>query len=137
MSNARTGMVLSFRTCCKSKITDLPLRILDIGCGSGAIGLALASALPNARCLSVDINPVATLLTATNAHHNGLGERVQTVCCAFGDLERVLDKMWNKQTWFSEGYHLIVSNPPYIPTANLSKLDPGAVGGFGGLGWRG
>ncbi|MCX6225325.1 MAG: peptide chain release factor N(5)-glutamine methyltransferase, partial [Bacteroidia bacterium] len=51
----------------------LPLRVLDIGCGSGAIAIVLAKYLPDAEVVAVDISKEALQLTNENAILNGLG----------------------------------------------------------------
>lgn len=75
-------------------------RILDLGTGSGAIILALASELPNAYCLGVDVNECAVQLATGN------GKDLK--------LNNVHFKLSN---WFANVtglFDLIVSNPPYI-----------------------
>ncbi|MEZ5193348.1 MAG: methyltransferase [Nocardioides sp.] len=52
-----------------------PARILDLGCGYGVIGLAIAAAVPGARVTGVDVNGRAVLLANENAARLGLGER--------------------------------------------------------------
>ena len=87
-----------------------PLQILDLGTGSGALLLALLSEYPEAQGLGVDQDS-DTLATATlNAARLGLGGRARF---EVGD-------------WLSEvsgRFDLIVSNPPYIPTEDLTGLD--------------
>jgi release factor glutamine methyltransferase len=88
---------------------DAPLRILDLGCGSGALLCALLSAFPKASGVGVDINPGAVALTARNLARLGYGSRSST---KVGD-------------WFSavdERFDVIVSNPPYIGTADRDIL---------------
>ena len=78
-------------------------RALDLGTGTGAIALALASEKQGWQVEAADLNPDAVQLAQTNAHNLGLDIRV---------LE---------SHWFSavEGrFHLIVSNPPYIDAAD-------------------
>ena len=87
-----------------------PLQILDLGTGSGALLLTLLSEYPEAQGLGVDQDS-DTLATATrNAARLGLGGRARF---EVGD-------------WLSEvsgRFDLIVSNPPYIPTEDLTGLD--------------
>lgn len=85
--------------------------ILDVGTGSGALAVALAHELPEAAVTGVDISAVALDVAAENARLNGVGERV---VFRREDLESI-----------SGGpYDLIVSNPPYIPEADLAGLMP-------------
>jgi len=85
-------------------------RILDLGTGTGAIALALLSMLPEAVALGVDISADALAMAKNNADMNGYGARFSTL----------------KSDWTAEvegKFHLIVSNPPYIPTSDLETLD--------------
>lgn len=87
--------------------------ILDIGCGSGIIIISLLLGLPQARGLAIDIDPSAVAVTLDNAKALGVEER-----CAglVSDLfEHVLP---------DDKFDLIVSNPPYIPSAVIPTLEP-------------
>jgi release factor glutamine methyltransferase len=87
-----------------------PLSILDLGTGTGAIGLALLTELPNASATLTDVSADALQTAANNASANGLGDRAR----------------FHHGNWFDgiEGrFDLVVSNPPYIPTAVIATLD--------------
>jgi release factor glutamine methyltransferase len=88
-----------------------PLRILDLGTGTGAILLALLSRLPEATGLGIDLAAEALDVARYNAESLGLAGRA-----AFraGDLMNGLD----------EAFDILVSNPPYIPSGDLAGLDP-------------
>lgn len=88
-----------------------PLHILDIGTGSGAIALSLAFYRPEARVMAVDASMAALEVAAENARLLGLAQRVAFVQ---GDLF--------PPTNFPLPYHLVISNPPYIPTGELPHL---------------
>ncbi|MES2031052.1 MAG: peptide chain release factor N(5)-glutamine methyltransferase [Pseudomonadota bacterium] len=89
---------------------DRPLVIADLGTGSGAILLALLSELTNATGIATDINLDALRTARSNAAQLGLIERVHFVVCDYASaLTGSLD--------------LIVSNPPYIPSADIADLD--------------
>lgn len=81
--------------------------VLEIGCGSGAISIALAKKA-NAKVTAVDINPEACELTKENVSANGA--RVEVLC---GDMFEPVKK---------KKFHMIVSNPPYVPTAMIDTL---------------
>jgi release factor glutamine methyltransferase len=84
-------------------------RIADIGTGSGAILLALLSELPNAYGVGTDIS-VAALQTANrNAADLGLAGRTAFVACDYAAA-------------LSGAFDLIVSNPPYIRSADIAGL---------------
>jgi release factor glutamine methyltransferase len=77
-------------------------RIADLGTGSGAIALALASELPGAQIDATDLSPQALAMAMENA--KGLG--YNQVCFHQGD--------WCNALPLDQAYDLIVSNPPYI-----------------------
>lgn len=89
--------------------------LLDVGTGSGAIALALASELPDCRVTGLDRSVAALRVADRNCRALGLSERVSLV---EGDLFDLPEGGWQ----------LIVANPPYIPTRDLAELMP-EVGG--------
>ncbi len=91
-----------------------PLRILDVGTGSGAIAIALAFHLPHARVTAVDLSAAALEVAASNAARHGLASRIRFVA---SDL---LDALPPDELPFD----VIVSNPPYISTADRASLHP-------------
>jgi release factor glutamine methyltransferase len=88
-----------------------PLRIADLGTGSGAILLALLSELPNALGFGTDISPAALQTAATNAANTGLTDRTTFVACDYA-------------AGLSGPFDLIVSNPPYIRASDIADLAP-------------
>lgn len=87
------------------------LRVLDIGTGTGALLLALLRELPNAVGTGTDLSEAAIAVARGNAERNKLSDRAQFVVCNFADSV--------------EGpFDLIVSNPPYIPHAEIATLMP-------------
>lgn len=87
------------------------LRILDLGTGSGCLLLSLLNELPNASGTGVDISEAALAIARENAAMLGLESRTAFV----------------QSDWTAEvkgRFDLIVSNPPYIPTAELADLMP-------------
>jgi release factor glutamine methyltransferase len=86
-------------------------RILDVGTGSGAIAVALAHELPEACVVAMDISAEALVLAAANARRNDVASRIEL---RQGDM-----------ACLPEGpFDVIVSNPPYIPEADLAGLAP-------------
>jgi release factor glutamine methyltransferase len=85
------------------------LRIADIGTGSGAILLALLSELPDAYGLGTDISAAALRTAKSNAARLGLATRADFVAC---DYVAAL----------SGPFDLIVSNPPYVSSAEIMDL---------------
>lgn len=90
---------------------EAPLRILDLGAGSGAILCALLSDLPNAYGVAVDLSEPACAATALNLARCGLADRAG-----------VLRGDWAQAV--SGSFDAIVSNPPYIRTEEIDSLDP-------------
>ena len=88
-----------------------PLRLLDLGTGSGCLLLALLHELPAARGLGIDRSPEALAVARRNAAALGLAGRAQF---ALGNWAEGL----------SGGFDLIVSNPPYIPQDEIPGLMP-------------
>lgn len=89
-------------------------RAVDVGTGSGCIALASLKHHPSARFVAIDISPEALEIARRNAANLGLEDRIEF---RQGNLlEPVAD----------EGpFDAIVSNPPYIPTADIDGLEPG------------
>ena len=90
------------------------LRILDLGTGSGAIGLYLASHLLGASVTVTDISKTALAYVRANARKNGLGN----ISAIMGNLFEPFDA--DRDLLFD----LIVSNPPYIPSRVIPRLEP-------------
>ena len=89
---------------------DRPLRLLDLGTGSGCLAIALATELPAARVVAVDANEDAALMAAANAKRHAVGDRVLTVV---GDWLAPI----------ARPFDIVVANPPYIPTLEIAGLD--------------
>lgn len=84
--------------------------ILDIGVGSGCIAVSLARQLPGARVTATDVSEAALAIARRNAGLNGVAIELLT-----GSLfEPVAGRRFD----------LVVSNPPYIPTADIDRLEP-------------
>jgi release factor glutamine methyltransferase len=86
-----------------------PLRLADLGTGSGAILLALLSELPNACGVGTDSSESALHTARGNARQLGLLSRAAFVACDYG-------------TALAGPFHLVVSNPPYIRSADIAAL---------------
>jgi len=88
-----------------------PASVLDIGTGSGCIGLSLAKAWPHARVTLVDVSEDALELARLNAERLSLTS---------GDLMLVRSDLFEKLG--ENRYDLIVANLPYIPSGELPAL---------------
>ena len=89
-----------------------PLRFADIGTGSGAICLSVLHYLAGTVADTVDISPAARAVAEENAARLGLADRVTFHT---GDLLQPLSGI---------SFVAILSNPPYIPEADIAKLAP-------------
>src|SRR5258708_28880371 len=78
---------------------DRPLRIADLGTGSGAILLALLSELPSAQGFGTDISQAALQTAGANAARAGLSDRATFIACDYA-------------SGLIGPFDLIVSNPP-------------------------
>ena len=93
-------------------VSQEPLRIADIGTGSGAICLSVLRYLAGTVADTVDISPAARAVAEENAASLGLADRVTFHT---GDLLQPLRGMT---------FAAILSNPPYIPEADIAGLAP-------------
>jgi len=84
-------------------------RIADIATGSGAILLALLSEMPEAEGVGTDISPAALHTASSNAVRLGFASRAAFVAC-------------NYAAALSGAFDLMVSNPPYIRSAEIAEL---------------
>lgn len=95
-----------------------PLRVLDFATGSGCLAFALAAAHPRAEVHALDVSAAALAVARDNATRLGLRQRIQFhLGDGFGALEGGFEPARAR-------FELIVSNPPYIPTAELETLEP-------------
>ncbi len=92
---------------------DCPVRILELCTGSGAIAAALAKELPLATIIATEISPQARDVAVANIAALGFADRVQVL----------LTDLWPPSTDGALArYDLLVSNPPYIRTAEIAGL---------------
>jgi release factor glutamine methyltransferase len=90
---------------------SVPLRLLDVGTGSGCLLLSLLCELPHATGLGTDISAAALDTASLNGRRLGLERRVAWQCA--DGLERVAGP-----------FHILVANPPYVRTAEIAGLEP-------------
>lgn len=90
------------------------LRVVDLGTGSGAIALSLAKACPQHCVYATDRSAEALAVARENARRNNLFHRVTFVQGVWFSLFDATSPMFD----------VVVSNPPYIPTADIEELEP-------------
>jgi len=99
-------------------VSQVPARALghwaDLGTGSGAIALGLATVLPEAQIHGVEMSLAALAIAQENVNQYGLGDRIHLYA---GSWFEPLDALGGQLSG-------MVSNPPYIPTAMLADLPP-------------
>lgn len=95
------------------KDDENPTYIADVGCGSGCVGLTIAAQRPMVRLFATDLSDVALAVTRENAIALGIQARVAVLR---GNL---LDPIPA-----SRPIDIVVSNPPYIPSADIEGLMP-------------
>jgi release factor glutamine methyltransferase len=88
--------------------------VLDLGTGSGCVAVSVAHGVKAARVTAVDVSPDAAEVAVRNAAKYGMTDRVTVLV---GDLFAPLPP--------DARFDLIVSNPPYIPPAEIETLDVG------------
>jgi release factor glutamine methyltransferase len=88
-----------------------PLRIADLGTGSGALLLALLSELPSAFAVGTDRSVAALAVARDNARRLRLAARAAFVACDFAGA-------------LAGPFDLVVANPPYVASAELAQLAP-------------
>lgn len=85
-------------------------RILEIGCGAGAVAVTLALERPQARVFASDVSPAAVAVAAANAERHRAAVELRS-----GDLFA---------PWRGERFDAVVSNPPYVARGDLEALEP-------------
>ena len=88
------------------------LKVLDLCCGSGCIGISILKNIPNSKVVACDISKEAVEISRYNSKLNNVSERYTAV---------EYDIFYNKKNLGQ--FDLIVSNPPYIKTDDIETLD--------------
>lgn len=90
-----------------------PRNVIDVGTGSGAIALAVADELPEARAVAIDTSMDAVRVAQANADRLGLAERVDVVLRGVASLAEVGDAV-----------DLLLANLPYVSEGEFEGLQP-------------
>jgi release factor glutamine methyltransferase len=116
-----------------STINHQPSTALDLGTGTGCIAIALAVKCPGAKITATDISADALALARENAARNGVAERIEFLQSdGFAALHNVgqASHLSPSEEKSDAGatpvlrFDLIISNPPYIPSAEIATLQP-------------
>lgn len=100
--------------CAQENFAGVPVRILDIGTGSGCIAVSCALMVTSAEVIAFDSSGGAVEVARLNAVKNGVAGRVE---CFVRDLFAVCEADFDRR------FHMIVSNPPYIPKSDFDGLE--------------
>lgn len=79
--------------------------VLDVGCGTGAAALCLASRVPGCAILGLELSVEAAAIARLNAAANGFAERITVHAGDIGDPPQTLRRSFDQ----------VMSNPPYLP----------------------
>jgi len=96
-----------------STLNPQPSTALDFGTGTGCLAIALAVKCPGAKITAVDVSAEALALAGENATRHNVAGQIQFLP---GDGFAAFST--------DESFDLIISNPPYIPTAEIATLQP-------------
>jgi release factor glutamine methyltransferase len=96
-----------------------PLRIADVGTGSGCLAVALAHELPHAEIFATDISQPALAVAKRNATRHGVAGRILFVHADLLDYPLYDSRVTTQESHF---WDLIVSNPPYVARNEADRL---------------
>ncbi|HAM34644.1 MAG TPA: peptide chain release factor N(5)-glutamine methyltransferase [Elusimicrobia bacterium] len=87
--------------------------VLEIGTGTGCIAIALARSFPAASICATDISPAALALARRNARSHSVTRQIRFI----------REDLFEPAACLLGGADLVISNPPYIPSAEIERLD--------------
>lgn len=101
------------RTILRARAAGEEARVLDLCAGSGCVGLAVASNVPDCRVVLAELSEGALRICKQNIRRTDLNARVTSVCV--DALEPPSANLWD--------FDVVACNPPYIPTGDIGGLD--------------
>ncbi|MCQ2735423.1 MAG: peptide chain release factor N(5)-glutamine methyltransferase [Alphaproteobacteria bacterium] len=90
-------------------------KILDLGTGSGCIIISLLAERLKTSGVAIDISPTALAVAKENAERLNMCSRLKFICADWFQADFT--------TYLTDKFDVIVSNPPYIPSIDIAKLD--------------
>lgn len=105
--------ILAERAIHRARLAGDGCRVLDLCAGSGCVGLAIASQVPECRVVLGELSESALRICRQNIRRNELNARV--TCIGVNAMEPPPPELWD--------FDVIACNPPYIPTADIPGLD--------------
>ncbi|WP_026660706.1 peptide chain release factor N(5)-glutamine methyltransferase [Butyrivibrio sp. AC2005] len=101
------------------------MNMLDLCTGSGCIALSILKYTNDTRAVGTDLSEKALLIAEKNAARLGMSERFKAVKADIFPDKEELSKIFESEDNTSDiKFDIIVSNPPYIPTAVIETLEP-------------
>ncbi len=119
-TEAGDGASVATEAAAATKDSPAPLLVADICTGTGCIACSIASEHELTRVFATDISPDAIALANENVADCGLADRVSVLECDLGS---------GLPAEYAGALDLVVSNPPYVPTAVIAEI-PHEVSGF-------
>jgi release factor glutamine methyltransferase len=104
-------LVLTALDLIKQRDGNVPLAVADVGTGSGIVAITITRQSPQARLTALDVSPAALAVARGNAERLGVIERIEFV---ESDLFAAVPS--------GRSFDLVVSNPPYVSTAEMARL---------------
>ena len=101
------------RTILRARAAGEEARVLDLCAGSGCVGLAVASNVPDCRVVLAELSEGALRICKQNIRRTDMNARVTSVCV--DALEPPSSTLWD--------FDVVTCNPPYIPTGDIDALD--------------
>lgn len=105
--------ILVERAIYHARLAGAGCRVLDLCAGSGCVGLAIASQVPECRVVLGELSECALRICKQNIRRNELNARV--TCIGVNAMETPPAELWD--------FDVIACNPPYIPTGDIPGLD--------------
>lgn len=101
-------------------VNESPIRVLDVGTGSGCLLLAILNSIPGSLGVGIDISQDALDVAITNSTEHNLSERTSF---QIGDMGRLQDS-----SGLLQAFDILVCNPPYLDSSKSAKLTSTFVG---------